>query len=295
MAVKRLLAVLCLISAPVFAQKVQDMIRELQRDIATLQQDTKTLNSKFDEKMAVMNTLLQQALDEAKGGNKGVAVLDRQLKDSLKEMQSLIAAPVATLNSRVDSLGTDMSALSESVKELSSRIGKQQALLADIKTLVETINKPPQPPPGTVTTPTPGSQPPAGVTQQQVYEAAFSDKDKGNFDQAFNEFQDYLRWFPTGEYAPNSQFYIGEIFLYKKDYDGAVDAFNLLLEKYPGSNKAPDAMYLKARALMSNDKKNSALKTLDELIKTYPNTEAARKGRQLKASLAPAQKKKSRD
>lgn len=292
MAGKSLLPVLCLIASPLFAQKTNDMIRELQRDIATLQQDVKTLNSKFDEKIAVMNTLLQQALEEAKGANKGVAVLDRQLKDSLKEMQTLIAAPVATLNTRIDSLGTDMSSLSEAVKEMSARMSKQQALLNDIKTLVATLQA--QPKPEVVAPPKPDG-PPAGTSHQTVYEAAYGDKDKGNFDQAFNEFQDYLKWWPTGEYAPNCHFYIGEIYLNKKDYEGAVSSFNLLLEKFPDSNKAPDAMFLKARALMNSDKKNSAIRTLDELIKTYPNTESARKARQLKQSVAPAQKKKARN
>src|SRR5678815_3760448 len=100
----RLLPVFILLAAPVFAQKTNDMIRELQRDIATLQQDVKSLNSKFDEKVAVMNTLLQQALDEAKNANRGVAVLDRQLKDSLKDVQGLVAAPVAGLGTKVEEL-----------------------------------------------------------------------------------------------------------------------------------------------------------------------------------------------
>ncbi|MBI3210712.1 MAG: hypothetical protein HYZ37_17645, partial [Candidatus Solibacter usitatus] len=94
MAVIRLLPPFLLLAvAPLFAQKTNDLIREVQRDLAALQLDVKTLNSKFDEKLAVMNTLLTQALDEAKGAGRGVAVLDRQLKDSLREQQGVVQAP----------------------------------------------------------------------------------------------------------------------------------------------------------------------------------------------------------
>src|SRR5258708_23727624 len=91
----RLLLFWFLLTTPAFAQKTPDMIRELQRDLATLQQDVKTLNSKFDERIAVMSTLLQQALDESKGANRGVAVVDRQLKDNIKELQNAVTGPVA--------------------------------------------------------------------------------------------------------------------------------------------------------------------------------------------------------
>src|SRR5262245_57751834 len=95
------LPLLLLAATPVSAQKTNDLIRELQRDLATVQQDVKTLNSKFDEKIAVISTQLQQALTEAGAASKGVAVLDRQLKDSLKDIHNAVAAPVAALGSKV--------------------------------------------------------------------------------------------------------------------------------------------------------------------------------------------------
>ena len=67
------LPILVLAATPVFAQKTNDLIRELQRDVATLQQDLRTLNSKFDEKLAVVTTLQQSTLGEAGAASKGVA------------------------------------------------------------------------------------------------------------------------------------------------------------------------------------------------------------------------------
>jgi len=117
---------------PLAAEKTQDMIRELQRDLATMQQDIKNLNSKFDERIAVISTLLQQALSESGGANKGVAILDRQIKDSLKEMQNSVAGPVAGVGTKVDTMAQEYSTMNETVKEVSVRATKLDAKLNEI-------------------------------------------------------------------------------------------------------------------------------------------------------------------
>ncbi|MBL8211994.1 MAG: tol-pal system protein YbgF [Bryobacterales bacterium] len=288
------LPILVLAATPVFAQKTNDLIRELQRDVATMQQDLRTLNSKFDEKMAVVTTLQQNTLGEAGSASKGVAVLDRQIKDSLKEQQNMVAAPVAALGQKVDSMSQDYQALTENVKDLNTRMQRLQTTLKEIQDAVNMLaarSAPPPPTPdGGATPPAPGAQggPPAGVSAEQVYLNAMKDKDGGNFDLALTEFQDFLRWFPAAELAPNAQYYVGECLYYKNDFEAAIPAFDAVLEKYGDSNKAPDALYLKGRALLRLEQRSKAMQVFDELAKKYPTTEAARKAREMRKNLAPA-------
>src|ERR1700723_4616594 len=76
--------------------------QEMQRDIAQLQDQVRTLQSGFDQKMAALQTLVQQALDAGNKANTNVSVLnasvsqtlDRELKDALR--------PVAGLTAKVD-------------------------------------------------------------------------------------------------------------------------------------------------------------------------------------------------
>ncbi len=49
--------------------------QEMQRDIAQLQDQVRTLQSGFDQKMASLQTLVQQALDAASKANTNVSVL----------------------------------------------------------------------------------------------------------------------------------------------------------------------------------------------------------------------------
>src|SRR5215469_8614916 len=76
--------------------------QEMQRDIAQLQDQVQRLQSSFDQQIAAIRTLVEQALDAGNKANTSVSVLsrevtqtlDRELKDSLR--------PVAGLSAKVD-------------------------------------------------------------------------------------------------------------------------------------------------------------------------------------------------
>jgi tol-pal system protein YbgF len=301
MYLNRVWPLLLLLASPLLAQKERDMIRELQRDMALLQENVRSLNSKFDEKIAVITTLLQQSLDESKAANRAVAVLDRQLRDGLKEQQNMVSAPVAGLASKVDQMGVDFTALKESVTDLNSRLLKMQTQLSDVLAAVKMIGAQQAPPPPTQG----GSQaggPPPGLNAQELYDAAMRDRQGGNLDLAMEQFQNYLRWFSTTELAPNAQFYIGDILYNKGDYEAAIQAFDAVVETYPENNKSADALYMKGQAQLKADRKSQASQTLNEVVKKYPSSDAAGKaklllrgmGRPVPAPAAPAAAKKRR-
>jgi tol-pal system protein YbgF len=273
------LALLLAAAMPVAAQKERDMIRDLQRDVALLQDNVRMLNTKFDEKIAVLTTLLQQALDEAKSANRSVAVLDSRIRESVKEQQSMISAPVAAVGTKVDQLSSDFLAVRESVNDVSSRVSKLQAQLTDINTAIRTM-KTEVPPPAA-----PQSGPPQGISAQKLYEDAMRDKQGGNLDLALDQFRQYLTHFPTTDLAPNAQFYVGEILYYKQDYDGAIQAFDLVLEKYDENNKSPDALYMKGMALFKSERKSQAGQIFAEVIKKYPTAEVATKAKGMRRAL----------
>lgn len=294
--IRSFLLLLMFTSSALFAQKTNDLIRELQRDLATVQQDLKSLNSKFDERIAVITTLLNQALREADAASKGVAIIEREMKNSIKEQQGLVVNSLTPLGNKVDGLSTDYGSLSENVKEVSARLNRQQVMLEKILTAVTTMQTPAPPPPGSGTQQAglPAGCPP-GVGPEQVFAQALSDKDKGNADLALVEFGDYIKCWPNEEKAAEAQFYLGEtLYSLKKDYEAAVTAYDTVIEKYPDHKKAPDAMYMKGRALMMSDQRVKAKQVLTELIKLYPNTEAARRAKGVVNSMAPASSTKKR-
>jgi tol-pal system protein YbgF len=293
-AIRTSFILLLLAASSLPAQKTNDLIKELQRDLASLQQDVKNLNSKFDEKIAVISTLLQQALTEAGSASKGVAILDRQIKDSLKAQEGLVASSLAPLSSKVDSLTTEYSAVNENIRDLTSRTQKIQGQITEVLNVLKVMSAPPVRPPDQPSATQGG--PPPGVTPDQVYKQAMADKESGNYELGLREFEDFLKFWPNSELAPNAQFYIGEIKYYQKDYEAAIQAFDTVIEKYPDNNKTPDAMFLKGRSLLSSDQKNKARQVFTETAKIYPSTDAGKKAKGVLAGMAapPAQKKRGR-
>lgn len=259
---------------------------ELQREIALLGEQVRSLKNTMDEQFNKLNLLVQQAVDAATRANTSVASLDNDLRQRLRDQEASVGRPVAAIGTKVDQLATEFQALRESVAELNRRMGKLELQIVDISTAVRTLQAPPSPPAGS-------GGPPAGLSAEALYQNALRDKNGGNLELALKEFTDYLQYFGNTELAPNAQFYIGEIYYLRGEMDEAVRAFDLVLEKYPENNKTPDAHYMKGMALLKVGRRNQARDEFYSLIERFPNHELAAKAKaQLKAlGLSPSRKK----
>lgn len=280
-----LLPVLFLSTLPVFSQK--EKIAEIQRDILLMQDQIRALQRSQDEKMAAMQVMVQQILDSANKANTAVAVLDAAMRDRMKEQERLLVAPVAGLGAKVDTMSNDFGGVRESITDLSSRMGKLQNQITDIKSAIQVIATPPAPPANPTVAPNAANPnaPPAGVSAETLYNGAMRDKTAGNSDLAIEQFQNYLKWFGNTDLAPNAQYYIGEIKYLRGDLDGALMAFDTLLEKYPDNPKTSDAMLQKGRALVKAGFKAEARQEFTSLIKKFPNHDNAAKAKTELASL----------
>ena len=64
-----------------------------------------------------------------------------------------------------------------------------------------------------------------------------------NYAEAATAFNRYLQQFPRGRYAPNSQYWLGEIHLLQGELEQSRQWFTRLLEEFPDHPKGPDAGY----------------------------------------------------
>ena len=262
-------------------------IVELQRDVALLQEQVRTLQRSQDEKLSAIQVLVQQALDAANKANTSVALLQNNLQQSIKEQQKSVVAPVVDVGAKIDQMSNDFQALRESVADISSQVGKLQQQMVDIGNAVRTIQTPAAPPPaaGTSLGPPPaaaGNVPP--VPAETLYQNAMRDRSGGKDDLALQEFSDYLKYYGNTDLAPNAQFYVGEIHLRQGNFDDALREFDMVLEKYPDNNKTADALYMKGRTLVQMGKRTQGKQEFCELVKRFPSSDLAGKARsQVKA------------
>ena len=134
--------------------------------------------------------------------------------------------------------------------------------------------------PGSAVESTPAPKPKPETAQisgpeKQEYQQAYNELRNGHTDQSIEQFNAYLSKYPTGVYANNAQYWLGEAYRVKQDNNAARKAFNDVIEKYPDGAKVPDAL-LKL-GYIEIDQKNmaKAREYFTRVTTDYPKSPAA--------------------
>ena len=283
------------------AQKRDDIL-SIQRDVAQLQDQVKQLQAGQDQKIATLESLIKQALEESGKVSSAAAALQRSLGDRLNEQQARVEAPIAALGTKVDQSGDDLRAARENLADLTRRMANLDNKLADISSAVRTMSTPPAAPPTPAAGDTAGpaaaviSAAPAGVTAEGLWKKAVRDYTSGKDKQALSEFADFTKYFPQDTNAAEAQFYMGLIYDHGEQYDDAAQVFEAVAERYPDSSKAADAMYMKGVEYQKAKSDKKAIAAYRAFLKQYPNHADAAKARArlrtLVAASGPAPGKK---
>ncbi len=254
---------------------------ELQRDVTTLLQGQKDLQTQMTQDHTVQKTLIEQSSDNVS-----------KLSSTMSSLEKSVQDVQANSGARLDTMSTQVQGLSDNLEEIKSRLGKVNQQLVDLQNSVQNIDSriagggPSIPPPNSSASPNnsgtapsnaaPSGPPPSADT---LYSNGLRDITSGKYDLARSEFQDYIRYYGDTDLASNAQFYLGEIAYSQKQYDQAVDEYDKVLNNYPKSFKLAPARLKKGMALIELGQKNPGIKELREVIKRYPGTEEERRAR----------------
>jgi len=281
------------IFSPQTATAVSREIVELQNSVNQLIQGQTDLRSDLDSKLGELRTIVNQSLDS-----------QNRLAGEMGGLQKAVQDTQANAGSRVDTLATQSQGLTDNVQDLQARVGKVSQQLTDIQNLLQSIdsrvsgaapaatspsgmNNPPpatnggsqpystNPPPATGGNSSFMNSPP--VSSDTLYQNALRDLNSGKYDLSRQEFNDFLRNFPTSELAGNAQFYLGEIDYSQGDYQDALNAYDMVLVNYPKSYKSAAASLKKGEAMLALGQKANASKQFHAVVTRYPGTDEARR------------------
>ncbi|MBC7363467.1 MAG: tol-pal system protein YbgF [Candidatus Aminicenantes bacterium] len=118
------------------------------------------------------------------------------------------------------------------------------------------------------------------IPAQEMYNNAYGDYLKGNFDLAIESFRLFLQQYPNTPLSDNALYWIGESYYSQGKYIEAIEAFNELLLNYPSGDKVPPAYLKKGMSLLNMGKKEEALATFKLLVSKYPSQEESRLAQQ---------------
>jgi tol-pal system protein YbgF len=112
--------------------------------------------------------------------------------------------------------------------------------------------------------------PPSNLSPQEVYNTAYSDYLKGNFDLATEGFRLYREQFPESPLADNALYWIGECAFSQRRFDEAINDFDSLILNYPPSDKIAAAYLKKGLSLIELGRKDEALSVFKLLVGKFP-------------------------
>ncbi len=251
-------------------------IIELQRDVTTLLQGQKEIQTQMTQDHTVQKTLIEQSSDTV-----------NKLNSTMSGLQKSVQDVQANSGTRLDTMSTQVQGLSDNLEEIKSRIGKLNQQLVDLQNSVQSIDSrlaggaPTSAPTGATGAPPPGSASNSGPapSADTLYSNGLRDLTGGKYELAHSEFQDYLKYYGDTDLASNAQFWLGEIAYAQKNYDGAVQEYDKVINNYPKSFKLAPAHLKKGMALIELGQKNSGVRELREVVKRYPGTEEERRAR----------------
>jgi len=256
-------------------------IIELQRDVTTILQGQKDMQTQMTQDHTVQKTLIEQSSDTV-----------NKLNTTMSSLQKSVQDVQANSGTRLDTMSTQVQGLSDNLEEIKSRIGKVNQQLVDLQNSVQNIDARlaggnPTAVPSGGGSPRPGGDPgaassaPSGPAPSAdiLYSNGLRDITSGKYELASSEFHDYLKYYSDTDLASNAQFYLGEIAYSQHQYEQAVAEYDKVLTNYPKSFKLAPARLKKGMALIELNQKNSGVKELREVVKRYPGTEEERRAR----------------
>ena len=297
----------------------KDMI-DLEQNVQTLLQGQQDLRSAMDQSSASMKTLIQQSMDTVNQMTSQMASLQK----TVQQVQANSGSNMDSLAQQQHNISDNLSDMQSRVQKLSTQLTDIQGTLQSIDAKVSSSGSGPapdaQPAPGTpgsyppsnspasggptgsatppnygapnsysaspyTNPPTPGGGGMAPVSAETLYRNAQRDYQTGNYDLSRQEFADYIKRFPASDVAPDSQFYLGEIYFAQGDYKDAITQYDLVLTKYPQSLKLSSALLKKAQAEISLKERASGVRDLREVESRFPGTDDSRRARSLLQSM----------
>ena len=240
------------------AYAVNKEMVQLQTQVQALQDQMARMQQSFDERMGVMQHLIEQSTDNM---NK-VALAVSNLQANLQKQQN-------DAGSHVEQLSGQIQASNDSLDELRARLANVSKQLEDMQASQQNLAAQQA-----------QQQAQAAVPPPDVlYNNALRDYNAGKNDLAIQEFSDYIKNYAGTDLAGNSYFYLAEIEFREGKFDEAVKNYDQVLQNFPTGNKAPSAQLKKGFALLELGQKDEGIAELRHVVQRYPHTNEALQAR----------------
>lgn len=243
-------------------ERLQAQIFDLQDQVAQLKRSSSTEVQQVNQKMAKQTEELL----------KSYADLTARVGEGDEKMQSTVGQ-IEQTNYRLDRIAQQLTQI--------------QSELAAMK-----ASRPPAPVPAAALEPAPApggtpagsavivDSPTGGEDPIEVYQSAYRDYQRGNYDLARQGFSDFAKENPQSDLADNAVYWIGETLFAQKKQRDAIAMFDRVINEYPTSDKVPAALLKKGLAYIEMGEKAQGVVQLQYVVHEHPSSREATLARQ---------------
>ena len=117
---------------------------------------------------------------------------------------------------------------------------------------------------------------PNSAEEQKIYQQAYSLIKAKKYSEAAATFETMLQKYPTGKFASNAHYWLGELYGLMGNNDKALTEFNTIVQSYPQSQKIADAQLKLGLIYSSQQKWSDAKSSFKKVVIHFPGTSFAR-------------------
>jgi tol-pal system protein YbgF len=207
------------------------------------------------------------------------------LRDSLSTVATDVAHMDSTVGDNSVPLRTTGARMESRIDEMETRLEMLESLVKETRFKVSQMSV--RPGGAAVDTTSLGQDTTMVVSAiaQDIYETAYVDFAKGDFQSAIAGFRDFVGRFPTNDFSDDAQFMIGQSFYALGDYPNAIAEFRRVLDRYPSADRVPQAMYSLGQAYLKIDDVATAREYFKILAARYPRAGETERAKAMLDSL----------
>ena len=231
----------CASSSPTELEQIQLQLADIQRQLLQLQAETPD--------RAVVEGL-------GAGVRSDLELIARGNADVQEELRQLVG--------RIDALESKLAVTQGGFAKLSAQIATAQEELETF--LGQALQQ--------------GSEGQAAVgalptDPQDLYQSAYNDFLRGNYDLAILGFRQFLASFAGSQLADNSQYWIGECYFHQQKFREAITEFDRVVADYPSSERLASALLREGYAWLEVGDPRAAREALQTVVQRFPRSDEA--------------------
>jgi len=249
----------------------QREIQELQDQIDRMQRTNRILKQKSDRRFNETDERIHALEMQAEGGGASEKVANTTPNSASKQALDAVKSTAKTISTGVKAVVQPAGNPPEA--EVEAPVVSEKS-----KPIAAPLEEGTQPEQREIAAPKVASVTTHAATESEKakYQKAFKLMKASRYDEAIQQFNEFLTSHPESDLASNSAYWAGEGYLIKKEDEKALASFMIVVDRYSRSPKVSDAKLRAGDSLQRLGRIEDAKAMYQELIASRPHSRAAK-------------------